>query len=81
MPLLQERQKWFHPRRNVAIGDIVIVVDESTPRNVWPLGRIMEVFPDKQGYVRRVRIQTKTMLERPINKLCALESIVLEEKP
>ena len=82
LPLLQERQKWFRPRRNFAVGDTVIVADESTPRNVWPLGRIMEVFPDKQGYVRRVKIRTKSgMLERPITKLCPLESIDLEEKP
>ena len=82
LPLLQERQKWFRPRRNFAVGDTVIVADESTPRNVWPLGRIMEVFPDKQGYVRRVKILTKSgMLERPITKLCPLESIDREEKP
>lgn len=52
----------------------VIVVDESTPRNVWAIGRITEVFPDKYGFVRRVKIKTKTStLERPISKLCLLE--------
>ena len=76
LPLLQERQKWFRPRKNFAVGDTVIVVDESTPRNAWAIGRITEVFPDKQGFVRRVKVKTKTsILERPINKLCLLESI------
>ena len=34
------------PRRNFTFGDTVIV-DESTLRNVWPIGRITEVFTDK----------------------------------
>ena len=75
LPLLQERQKWFRPRRNFTVGDTVIV-DESTPRNVWPIGRITEVFPDRDGFVRRVRVKTKTStLERPITKLCLLKSV------
>ena len=59
LPSLQERQKWFRPRRNFTVGDTVIV-DESTPRNVWPIGRITEVFPDRDGFVRSVRVKTKT---------------------
>ena len=75
LPSLQERQKWFRPRRNFTVGDTVIV-DESTPRNVWPIGRITGVFPDRDGFVRRVRVKTKTStLERPITKLCLPESI------
>ena len=79
-PLLQERQEWFRPKRNFAVGDTVIVVDESTPRNVWVNGRITEVFPDKFGFVRRAKVETKTStLERPISKLCLLESAELKE--
>ena len=75
LPLLQERQKRFRPRRNFIVGDMVIV-DESTPRNVWPIGRITEVFPDRDGFVRRVRVKTKTStLEQPIMKLRLLESV------
>ena len=40
------------------------------------IGRITEVFPDRDGFVCRVRVKTKTStLERPITKLCLLESI------
>ena len=75
LPLLQQRQKRFKPERNFAIGDIVIVVDESTPRNMWPIGRITEVFPDMQQLVRRVKVRTKnSTLLRPISKLRLLES-------
>ena len=76
LPLLQSRQKWFRPKKNFAVGDTVIVVDENLPRNAWAIGRITEVFPDKYGFVRRVKVKTKTStLERPISKLCLLESI------
>lgn len=76
LPLLQSRQKWFRPKENFAVGDTVIVVDETLPRNAWAIGRIKEVFPDKYGFVRRVKVKTKTStLERPISKLCLLESI------
>ncbi|KAL9976388.1 hypothetical protein ACROYT_G013686 [Oculina patagonica] len=74
LPLLQSRQKWLRPKKNFAVGDAVIVVDECTPRNVWLIGRVTEVFPDKYGFVRRVKVKTKTStLERPISKLCLLE--------
>jgi hypothetical protein len=54
----------------------VLVVDQSSPSNTWPLGRITEVFPDKKGFVRRVAVKTSTaILERPISKLCLLESV------
>ena len=72
LPLLQDRQKWTHPKRNVAVGDIVLVVD-STPRNAWALGRILEVVKDKHGLVRRAKLKTKTSTwVRPVTELCLL---------
>lgn len=77
LPRLQERQKWLQPQRNFEVGDIVLVVDESTPRNAWPLGRVVDVMRNsKDGYVRRVSVRTKsTVLQRPVNKIVLLESI------
>ena len=40
LPLLQSRQKWLFPSRNLAVGDVVLVAAENTARNCWPLGRI-----------------------------------------
>ena len=72
LPLLQLRQKWVHPKRNLAVGDIVLVASESH-RNSWPLGRVVETFPDKRGLVRLVKVLTKTAVyERPVDKLCVL---------
>ena len=75
LPMLQLRQKWTQPRRNLMVGDLVLVLDENAPRSKWPLARVTQVYPDRFGWVRQVdvRIGTK-IIKRPIAKLCFLES-------
>ena len=46
---LQERQKWVRPRRNMQIGDIVLVTDDNTPRNQWQLARVTETREEMTG--------------------------------
>ncbi|KAL2092716.1 hypothetical protein ACEWY4_012514 [Coilia grayii] len=71
--LLQERQKWMDVKRNLNVGDIVLVVDPTAPRGSWPLARVLETKPDGRGLVRSVKLKTKTsVLERPITKLCCI---------
>lgn len=73
LPLLQKRQKWLQPKRNFQVGDVVLIVDQNAPRNSWRMGRIVDVFPDKVGLVRSVKVKTMTaILERPVTKLCLL---------
>ena len=73
LTLMQERQKWSKVRKNINTGDIVVIVDPSSPRSSWPLGRVLETKPDSKGLVRSVKLKTKTgILERPITKLCQL---------
>lgn len=56
LPSLQARQKWCKERQNLAVNDIVLVVDDTVSRGCWPLGRILEVHQNsKDGLVRRVR--------------------------
>ena len=57
LPLLQERQRWNEKKRSLKAGDIVVIMDASAPRGSWPLARVLEVFPDRQGLVRSVRLQ------------------------
>ena len=76
LPALQTRQKWSVSRRNFALGDLVLVVDDKTPRGRWPMGLIEEVFPDSNGYVRSVKVKTATSVyRRDIRKLCLLEGV------
>lgn len=55
---MQERCKWQQLKRNLMLGDIVILKDENTPRIVWPLGLVVQIEPDAQGLVRTVLVQT-----------------------
>ena len=80
LPQLQARQKWLQPRRNTQVGDLVLVVSETTPRNEWPLGKVVETIPGRDGLVRQVRVKTKTnILLRPVDKLCLLLEADLPE--
>ena len=75
LPLLQERQKWIKKRRCFIPGDVVVVMDSTTPRGSWILGKVIKTFPDKKGLVRVVQLQTKTnIIERPVTKICLCEA-------
>ena len=71
---LNTRNKWVDQKRNVAPGDVILLVDPSNSRGKWPLGRIQEAFKGPDGHVRVVRVKSagKEYL-RPITKLCPLE--------
>ena len=74
LPSLQERQKWLDSRRNLEIGDLVLVMYENTRRAQWPLGLITDTYPSSDGIVRSVHVKTQTgSYDRPISKICLLE--------
>ena len=75
LPELQRRVKWTRECRNVAKHDLVIIADEMTPRNVWPLAIVKEVMIGRDGMVRSVKLRTtKNELVRPITKIVLLEA-------
>ena len=70
---LQHHQKWNKQKRNMKKGDIVLISDDSLPRNSWRLGRVIELEPDNKGNVRSVQIKvSNTQIRRPIHKLVLL---------
>ncbi|XP_066955788.1 uncharacterized protein [Macrobrachium rosenbergii] len=70
---LQTRQKWNEPRRNLIVGDVVLVKSDIEPRNRWPMGRVIEVHPDDKGTIRSAKIKTlSSVIVRPIQKLVLL---------
>ena len=75
LPSLQLRQKWNKQQRNFVVDDIVLVLDDKTPRHFWPLGRVLEVYTNRNdGLVRSVKLKTRTSeLTRPVNKIVLLE--------
>jgi hypothetical protein len=73
--MLQRRDKWTVPRRNIRLGDVVLLHDSNAPRGTWPLVRVLEVFPGSDGLVRSARIKVKdTILVRPVNKMSLVEA-------
>ena len=67
------RPKWKKEKENICLGDVVLIVDENSAPGNWPLGRVIELCPDKHGLVRSVKVKTKGgCFHRPINKLCPI---------
>lgn len=76
LPLLQERpNNVASARKNIDIGDLVMIADDSVPRGQWPLGRVEYVKRSDDGLVRSVKVKTRGItLMRPVTKLVLLES-------
>lgn len=75
MPTLQIRSKWLHRKRNLRVGDIVLLIDDQLPRNCWALGRVLETYAGHDELVRSVKVLTRNnSLVRPVHKLCLVES-------
>ena len=75
LPLLQPRGKWRKAIPNLKPNALVLMVDDSQPRSRWNVGRVLEVFPGRDGLVRTARVKNKDgIYVRPIQKLCILEN-------
>ena len=69
-PTIAQRSKWLTKRRNIAVGDLVYLVDEPHSSALGQLGKVIEVHPDDKGVVRSVRVRMKdNELLRPVAKL------------
>ncbi|GBP22726.1 hypothetical protein EVAR_13516_1 [Eumeta japonica] len=61
--------------RAPAEGDIVLIVDSSSPRYSWPRGRIKKTYPGPDNQVRVVDVETTGgVLRRPTSKIVVLVS-------
>lgn len=73
--MLTRRTKWFENVKPLKPGDLVVIIDEKV-RNSWERGRILEVFPDKSGQVRRAIVQTaRGIFARPAVILAVLDVV------
>ncbi|GFU02186.1 DUF5641 domain-containing protein [Nephila pilipes] len=58
----------------INVGDIVLIGTDDKKRLHWLLGRVLELFPGKDGIIRLVKLRTeKGNVLRPIQRLYALE--------
>ncbi len=65
--------KWRHPSRNIQPGDLVAIHEDSPISTKWPLARVIEVHPGKDGLVRVATVRTANeTYTRPITKLALI---------
>lgn len=71
---LQLRSKWqFDKSPECHVGSLVMVKEDSVPPMRWPLGRIVEVHPGKDGAVRVVSVKMKGgVTKRAVAKVALL---------
>ena len=80
------RSKWHTAKRNLQVGDIVLVKDSNNVRGCWKLlAQVCEVFPGNDGMMRDVAIRYKnrgpgaeyrgvkdTVIKRSVHRLVVL---------
>ncbi|XP_062556974.1 uncharacterized protein LOC134221813 [Armigeres subalbatus] len=79
LPVISRQSKWFDDVREIAIGDLVLVVNGAV-RNQWTRGRIEKVIPGADGKIRQAWVRTAGGLyRRPAVKLALLDVIGHDE--
>ena len=72
---LSVRQKWVNEQPALKIGDVVLISEDKVSRGKWPLGRVDELLPGRDGLIRTVVLKTKKgLLRRPVQSLHRLEA-------
>jgi len=77
---LQSRRRWTSSRPNITPGSVVLMRDCQSKRNDWPLGVITQVFPSKEGRVRKVEVKINgrdgmKLFLRPVAEVVLLFSL------
>lgn len=71
--MLRARPKWNEVVADIKKDDVVLVHQPDAPRGRWPLGRVIDVFPGKDGHTRVVKVQCgEKAYVRPVHKLVPL---------
>ena len=74
LPTMQSRAKWQKEVQNLKAGDVVLVTDPQSIRAHWPVGRIKDVLPGKDGRVRVVKVEVGDRLyTRPVARIILLQ--------
>lgn len=77
---LQTKPKWRQQRKEPRENDLVLIKDENTHSNKWPMARIMKLHKGDDGLTRVVTLRTENnVLKRPITKICLLPNEMNEK--
>ncbi|GBN05958.1 hypothetical protein AVEN_215372-1 [Araneus ventricosus] len=63
-----------NPQQNIKIHDVVLLEGDNKSKLLWRLGRVIQVFPDRDGGIRSCLLKTSDeTLKRPVQLLYPLE--------
>lgn len=68
LPTLQPCQKWMSDTSNLTPGTVVMIIDHQLPRALWPVGKVVTIYPGSDGRVRSAEIEVKNKhYHRPVS--------------
>ena len=67
-------------KRDLKVGDIVILQEANTVRNDWQICRVMQTYYDDKGFVQSIRLKignvepagSNNIVDRPVSKVVLL---------
>ena len=70
VPSLNKRQKWTSCEAALEVDDVVWLLEEFTPRGIWPLGRVTRTFTGPDNIARSCEVKIALgKINRPAVKL------------
>ena len=74
LPTLRPQSKWHTTKDPIMEGQVVWILENNSPRGLWPLGLVTEVYPGSDNIVRKCKLKTKTgETVKSAHQLCPLE--------
>ena len=72
--LLHDRRKWRTTKKDIVVGDLVLLVDEACRRSEWRLGRVSSVL-GTANHIRKAEVRRADgrVLTKDRTKLVLLE--------
>ena len=71
---LYQSPKWNSVKKDLKVGELVLIRQELLPKRIWPLARVQEVFMGRDGLVRAAVLKSqKGIYRRPVQELVRLE--------
>ncbi|CAM1322565.1 Uncharacterised protein at_DN1167 [Pycnogonum litorale] len=69
---MQERSKWQRKLPTLRVGDIVLLKDDSTPRNQWSIAKVSETIGHENVRQVKLRLPSGDIALRPISRVVLL---------
>ncbi|XP_063838164.1 uncharacterized protein LOC135087291 [Ostrinia nubilalis] len=73
LPTLMPRKIAGRETEDPQVGDVVLIVDTTLPRNTWPREEVLRVYPGPDGRVRILNVRTPGgVLRQPTRRVVVL---------